>query len=55
MFAKFSTAAILALASTSMVAAQTSTECNPLKKGTFTSFASWLTHDDTNNSHRLPC
>ncbi|KAJ4158699.1 uncharacterized protein LMH87_009214 [Akanthomyces muscarius] len=32
MFAKFSTAAILALASTSMVAAQTSTECNPLKK-----------------------
>lgn len=40
MFAKFSTAAILALASTSMVAAQTSTECNPLKKGTFILFAS---------------
>ncbi|KAM3501450.1 hypothetical protein MY11210_009363 [Beauveria gryllotalpidicola] len=32
MFTKFSTAAILALASTSMVAAQTSTECNPLQE-----------------------
>ncbi|TQV97400.1 cell wall glucanase [Cordyceps javanica] len=32
MFAKFSTAAVLALASTSMVSAQTSTLCNPLEK-----------------------